>query len=189
MSVSLLIIDDEPTIRKTLRYVFEKKKYEVFEAATGTDLVVWPESSWPDAYGLERDAEAAARLAGLALSRSSSVLVGTVHLHEEPDGLEVISLKSWLGPISPLLTQQTGRPVAHARRIRRLAESGDFDVINYHNVSLVGGLGGAAPTLRGQRAPPFCTPALSRASDEVTVFTYRALQDRLALGEIGRAHV
>jgi glycosyltransferase involved in cell wall biosynthesis len=59
----------------------------------------------------------------------------------EPEGLTVHRLRSRLGPLSPLLTQQLGRPVAHGRRIRALIDRGRFDVINYHNVSLVGGPG------------------------------------------------
>ena len=59
----------------------------------------------------------------------------------EPDGLEVVSLRSRLGVVSPLLTQQTGRPIVHGPRIGRLLADGAFDVINFHNVSLVGGPG------------------------------------------------
>jgi len=57
------------------------------------------------------------------------------------EGLEVHPLKSRMGSVSELLTQQLGRPVVHARRIRKILEEGEFDVINFHNVSLVGGPG------------------------------------------------
>jgi glycosyltransferase involved in cell wall biosynthesis len=60
---------------------------------------------------------------------------------QEPEGLEVIPLKSGVGTLSPLLTQQLGRPVFNAGRIRKILAEGRFDVINYHNVSLVGGPG------------------------------------------------
>jgi glycosyltransferase involved in cell wall biosynthesis len=62
---------------------------------------------------------------------------------QEPDdeGVEVIRLRSRLGRLSPLLTHQTGHPVVHGRTIRRTLEQGDYDVINYHNISLVGGPG------------------------------------------------
>ena len=60
---------------------------------------------------------------------------------EEPEGLTVHSLRSRFGKLSCLLTQQTGRPIMHGATIRRILESGDFDVIHYHNVSLVGGPG------------------------------------------------
>jgi glycosyltransferase involved in cell wall biosynthesis len=57
------------------------------------------------------------------------------------DGVEVVTLRSRLGIVSPLLTQQIGRPVVHGRRIRRLLDEGRFDVTVFHNVSLVGGPG------------------------------------------------
>lgn len=60
---------------------------------------------------------------------------------EAADGIEVIHLHSRLGAASVLLTQQTGRPVIHGRRIRQILENGKFDVINFHNISLVGGPG------------------------------------------------
>ena len=60
---------------------------------------------------------------------------------QEPRGLEVRRLRSALGRISPLLTHQVGRPVVHGRRIRRELMSGDFDIVHFHNVSLVGGPG------------------------------------------------
>ncbi|MDX1579064.1 MAG: glycosyltransferase family 4 protein [Gemmatimonadota bacterium] len=59
----------------------------------------------------------------------------------EPEGLDVIPLRSGAAPISTLLTQQVGRPVLNGRRIRRILDDGGFDVIHYNNVSLVGGPG------------------------------------------------
>jgi glycosyltransferase involved in cell wall biosynthesis len=50
----------------------------------------------------------------------------------------VHGLRSGVGLLSPLATQQTGRPLFTGGRIRRLLAR-DFDVIHYHNVSLVGG--------------------------------------------------
>ena len=49
--------------------------------------------------------------------------------------LTVHGLKSPLGFLSPLATQQTGLPLLKAVRIRRILETG-FDVIHYHNISL-----------------------------------------------------
>ena len=43
--------------------------------------------------------------------------------------------------VARCLTQQLGRPVANGGRIRAALAEGEFDVINYHNVSLVGGPG------------------------------------------------
>lgn len=59
----------------------------------------------------------------------------------EPPGVDVVSLRSRLGRLSPVLTQQLGRPVANGRRIGRLLAAGGFDVITFHNVSLIGGPG------------------------------------------------
>jgi len=59
---------------------------------------------------------------------------------DEP-GIETIELRSRVGPLSPLLTHQLGTPVVHGARIRRLLADRRFDVIVYHNVSLVGGPG------------------------------------------------
>ncbi len=59
---------------------------------------------------------------------------------EEP-GVTVVRLRSGIGPLSPLLTQQTGHPVVHRGRIRRLLHDGKFDVTMFHNASLVGGPG------------------------------------------------
>lgn len=59
----------------------------------------------------------------------------------EDDGVEVVPLRSGLGVVSNLLTQQTGRPVINGPQIRRLLERGNYDVVNFHNASLVGGPG------------------------------------------------
>lgn len=59
----------------------------------------------------------------------------------EPEGLTVHRLRSGLGMLSPLITQQLGRPLINGRRIQAIVDRGRFDVINYHNVSLVGGPG------------------------------------------------
>ncbi len=59
---------------------------------------------------------------------------------EEPPGVVVHGMRSRLGALSCLATHQTGRPVVHGARIAEIL-SGDFDVIHYHNISLVGGPG------------------------------------------------
>ncbi len=59
----------------------------------------------------------------------------------EPEGLEVVGLKSGVAGFSSLLTQQLGRPVLMGGRIRGLLAEGRFDVIHYNNISLVGGPG------------------------------------------------
>jgi glycosyltransferase involved in cell wall biosynthesis len=55
------------------------------------------------------------------------------------DGVVVHRLTSKLGALAVGLTQQTGRPIVHAATLRRLLDEGGFDVIHYHNLSLVGG--------------------------------------------------
>ena len=50
----------------------------------------------------------------------------------------VHGLKSPWGLLSPLATHQTGLPLFKSARIRQILDKG-FDVINYHNISLVGG--------------------------------------------------
>ncbi|MEO5902450.1 MAG: glycosyltransferase family 4 protein [Gemmatimonadaceae bacterium] len=57
------------------------------------------------------------------------------------DGIDVVSLSSPLGIVSPLIVQQTGRPVVHRKRLRSLLDDGGFDVVNFHNSSLMGGPG------------------------------------------------
>ena len=57
-----------------------------------------------------------------------------------PDGaVQTVALDSRWGPVGPLLSQQLGRPVVHARHLGRILDGGNFDVVNFHNVSLIGG--------------------------------------------------
>ena len=58
-----------------------------------------------------------------------------------PPGVRVIPLRSRVGALSPVLTHQIGRPVVHGRQLSQLLGDGAFDVVNFHNVSLVGGPG------------------------------------------------
>lgn len=63
---------------------------------------------------------------------------------QEPEGLTVHRLETSLAQArtpSLLATQQTGHPVVHGRRIKKLLERGNYDVIHFHNISLVGGPG------------------------------------------------
>lgn len=57
------------------------------------------------------------------------------------DGVRRIPLKSGVGTLSPLLTQQFGWPVLTGARLTGIMEREQFDVIWLHNVSLVGGPG------------------------------------------------
>ena len=58
----------------------------------------------------------------------------------EDDGIVVHRLHSSWGPLSPLVTQQTGRPGIKAPALRAILDR-DFDVVNFHNLSLIGGPG------------------------------------------------
>lgn len=50
----------------------------------------------------------------------------------------VHSLRSRAGPLSLLVTHQTGHPGLHASRLREILNDGKFDVIHFHNMSLIG---------------------------------------------------
>ncbi|MBN1314236.1 MAG: glycosyltransferase family 4 protein [Anaerolineales bacterium] len=58
--------------------------------------------------------------------------------YNDHPNVTVHGLKSLFGALSPLLTQQTGRPVFKSADLKRILNR-DFDVIHYHNISLVGG--------------------------------------------------
>lgn len=58
----------------------------------------------------------------------------------DPPGLRRRTLRSGFGALAPIISQQTGRPGLLHRQLREvLAE--DFDVVHFHNVSLIGGPG------------------------------------------------
>ena len=57
------------------------------------------------------------------------------------DGVEVISLRSSIGRFSPLLAQQTGQPTVHRSTLRDFFAKRKFDVVNFHNGSLIGAPG------------------------------------------------
>jgi glycosyltransferase involved in cell wall biosynthesis len=60
--------------------------------------------------------------------------------YNDHPNVNVHGLKSPWGFLSPLATHQTGFPFFKSVRIRKILEKG-FDVIHYHNISLVGGPG------------------------------------------------
>lgn len=113
----------------------------------------FPTTFYPP-YSFGGDAVGVQRLARALVKRGHHVTV--VHdvdaynaLHHGPlraadsdgHGVEVVSLSSGAGALSPLLTQQTGRPTLNAGKLRELLDDGNFDVINFHNSSLIGGPG------------------------------------------------
>ncbi len=54
------------------------------------------------------------------------------------DGVRVHTLHSRLGPLSSLWSHQTGRPGPKGASIQRILRDGEFDVVHFHNVSLMG---------------------------------------------------
>ncbi len=60
-----------------------------------------------------------------------------VHVHD---------LSSWLGSLGPLVAHQTGRPLAERRRIDALVRARRYDVVHFHNISLLGPAVMAVPT-------------------------------------------
>jgi glycosyltransferase involved in cell wall biosynthesis len=66
--------------------------------------------------------------------------VSSVDAPGDDDGVVVHRLRSMFGILSPLITQQTGRPGLKARDLRTILGR-EFDVVNFHNISLIGGPG------------------------------------------------
>lgn len=56
----------------------------------------------------------------------------------EPPGVVTHALASRSPMLATLATHQLGRPLVHGKRIRSILERG-FDVLHFHNISLVGG--------------------------------------------------
>lgn len=107
-----------------------------------------PYSFGGDAIGIQRLSRALARRGHEVTVVHDVDAYNALHRGPEPapesdfdEGVRVVRLRSGLGSLSPLLTQQLGRPVANGPRIGRLVQQGGFDVVNFHNVSLVGGPG------------------------------------------------
>lgn len=104
-----------------------------------------PYSFGGDAIGVQRMARAlAARGHQVTVVHDEDaylVLGGKVGAASAADGVEAIGLRASNGLVSNLLTQQTGRPVMHARRIRQIIADKQPDILWYNNVSLVGGPG------------------------------------------------
>lgn len=55
------------------------------------------------------------------------------------ENITIIGLQSSMGVVSNLLTHQLGRPVIHHRQLEDILKPGAFDIIWYHNISLIGG--------------------------------------------------
>lgn len=104
-------------------------------------------------YNFGGDGIAIRRLSEALVRRGHEVTVihdkdafDTLNPGDEPpppaDGaIHRIGLESRSSRLSSLLSHQFGRPVVHRRQLADLLDVGEFDVINFHNVSLVGGPG------------------------------------------------
>jgi glycosyltransferase involved in cell wall biosynthesis len=55
--------------------------------------------------------------------------------------VKIVALRSRLRAVSPTITYLTGRPGASARALGDVLRDGAFDVIHFHNISLIGGPG------------------------------------------------
>jgi glycosyltransferase involved in cell wall biosynthesis len=58
----------------------------------------------------------------------------------DPPNIRRRSLRSKWGLLSPLITQQTGRPGFKKKELQEIL-SADYDVVHFHNISLIGGPG------------------------------------------------
>ncbi|MCB2115971.1 MAG: glycosyltransferase [Rhodobacteraceae bacterium] len=104
-----------------------------------------PYSFGGDAIGVQRMARAlAARGHDVTVVHTEDsylLLGGKVQPGGGADGVRRIGLRARNGFVSNLLTQQLGRPVVHAARIRAILEERQPDIIWHNNTSLIGGPG------------------------------------------------
>jgi glycosyltransferase involved in cell wall biosynthesis len=106
-----------------------------------------PYSFGGDAIGIQRLSRALVRRGHHVTVVHDVDAFNALHRGAEPspisndEGVEVVGLRSGAGVLSPLLTQQLGAPVLNRRRLTSIIGKGAFDVVNFHNVSLVGGPG------------------------------------------------
>jgi glycosyltransferase involved in cell wall biosynthesis len=105
-----------------------------------------PYSFGGDAFGVERLATALSRR-GHEVTVVHDIDAYATLAGEEPSAsspprhFEVIGLRSRVGILSSLLTHQTSYPIIHRAKLKSLLRPGAFDIIWFHNVSLIGGLG------------------------------------------------
>lgn len=61
--------------------------------------------------------------------------------YEAPKGLGIYPLHNRLGLFVQLIIHQTGRPWVYERQLKKLFRENQYDVIHFHNISLIGGPG------------------------------------------------
>ncbi|MCI0732982.1 MAG: glycosyltransferase family 4 protein [Methylococcaceae bacterium] len=106
-----------------------------------------PYSFGGDAMGIQRLSQALVRQGHRVTVVQDIDAYNVLSNHPDPempdygDGVEVIRLRSKSPKLSILLTQQLGKPIVQGGRIRKILDERKFDVIMFHNTSLVGGPG------------------------------------------------
>ncbi|WP_413876587.1 glycosyltransferase family 4 protein [Albidovulum sp.] len=104
-----------------------------------------PYSFGGDAVGVQRMARAlVARGHDVTVVHDEDsylILGGKVQAEGSADGVRRIGLRARHGLLSNLLTQQLGRPLTHAARIREIITDRRPDILWYNNTSLIGGPG------------------------------------------------
>lgn len=126
--------------------------HSVLQAEPGALRIVMLTTFFPpynfggDGIGIERLATALARR-GYEVTVVHDVDAYRTLASTEPvntprtDGVRVIGLSSRMGSVSNLLTHQLGRPVVHRGQLREILRPGAFDIVWFHNISLIGGPG------------------------------------------------
>lgn len=99
-----------------------------------------------DGIGVQRLARALARRGhAVTVVHDTDAHQTLSHRAEVPSAddplVRVVPVSSGLGAVGALATYELGRPSATARRLRTVIDGGGFDVVHFHNVSLVGGPG------------------------------------------------
>lgn len=98
-----------------------------------------------DGIGIQRFAQALARRGHEVTVLQDVDAYNVLRSGPEPratpsqDGVEVVRLRTRAPMLSALFTQQTGRPGLERAELRRFFSERKFDVINFHNISLMGG--------------------------------------------------
>jgi len=106
-----------------------------------------PYSFGGDAIGIERLATAIAKqghhVTVIHDIDAFTTLSNTTNLSPTPispaENINVIGLRSNIGFISNLMVHQLGRPVIHRKQLQVLLQPGAFDIVWFHNISLLGG--------------------------------------------------
>jgi glycosyltransferase involved in cell wall biosynthesis len=75
-----------------------------------------------------------------------------LHVYNTPSGLRIHALQGGPGWLAPLWSHQTGRLGMLRGPIQDILNSSDFDVLHFHNISLMGGAGLLSLTDRNKSA-------------------------------------